>query len=75
MEHSSGELLSISLSVAIRDGTSDDGDCRVDGHFSPELVKALPSLSWWNQKGTYIFKQFLRASANVNILITLKTPQ
>jgi hypothetical protein len=58
MEHSSGELHSISLMVVVQDGTT-KGECRVDGHTSPELLQAIQSLSFWNQIGSvYVFKQF-----------------
>ena len=58
MEHSSGELHSISLMVKVKDGTIQSGECRLDGHISPELLKALESFSWWNQNGNYLFKRF-----------------
>ena len=58
MEHSSGLLHSISLVVDVHDGTTKSGQCHVDNHISPELLKALESFSWWNQNGNCLFKQF-----------------
>jgi hypothetical protein len=58
MEHSSGELHSISLMVMVQNGTT-KGECRIDGHTSPELFNAIQPLPFWNQVGSvYVFKQF-----------------
>jgi hypothetical protein len=57
MEHSPGQLHSISLTVMVQDGTT-RGECRLDRDISPELLKAIQSFSWTQHGAVYIFKQF-----------------
>lgn len=58
LEHSPGELHSISLMVLVRPDGTTQGECRVDGAVSPAVLKALQSFPW-DQSGTeYVFKQF-----------------
>lgn len=58
LEHSPGEFHSISLMLLVRrDGTT-QGECRVDGIISPEVLKSIQSFSWEQNRSEYIFKQF-----------------
>jgi uncharacterized protein DUF6348 len=58
LEHSPGELHSILLMVAVEQGGTPQGECRVDGVISPAALTAVLSFPW-SQNGTaYIFKQF-----------------
>jgi Family of unknown function (DUF6348) len=58
LEHSPGELHSISLMVAVEQSGTPQGECRVDGVISPAALTAVQSFPW-SQNGTaYIFKQF-----------------
>jgi len=58
LEHSPGELHSISLMVAVRANGTTEGECRVDGAISSSLLKAIQSFSWGDDGSTYLFKQF-----------------
>ncbi len=57
MEQSPADLHSISLTILVRNGTA-DGECRLDGHPSPELFRTVRSIAWSQNGSNYIFKQF-----------------
>jgi len=57
MEQSPADLHSISLTIMVRNGTA-DGECRLDGHPSPELFRTVRSIAWSQNGSDYIFKQF-----------------
>lgn len=58
LEHSPGELHSISLMVVVKANGTTEGECRVDGAISSSLLKAIQSFSWGHDSLTYLFKQF-----------------
>lgn len=57
MEQSPADLHSISLTIMVRNGTA-DGECRLDGHPSPELFKTIRLIAWSHNGSDYIYKQF-----------------
>jgi Family of unknown function (DUF6348) len=58
LEHSPGELHSISLMVFVERGGTTHGECRVDGVMSPAALTAVQSFPWTQQGSAYVFKQF-----------------
>jgi hypothetical protein len=57
LEHYRGDLHSISLLVVVAGDGTTQGECRVDGAISPNLLKMVQSFPW-AQDGVYMFKQF-----------------
>jgi len=57
MEQSPGDLHSIALTILVKNGIA-DGECRLDGHASPELFKTIRSIAWSQNGSDYIYKQF-----------------
>ena len=58
LEHSPGELHSISLMVFVEQNGATKGECRVDGVMSPAALTAAQSFPWTQQGAAYVFKQF-----------------
>ena len=58
LEHSPGELHSISLMIAVRPDGKTEGECRIDGAISTSLLKAVQSFSWRQDGLNYLFKEF-----------------
>jgi hypothetical protein len=57
LEHSPGELHSLSLMVVVRPNGKPEGECRIDGAISSSLLKAVQSFSWEPDDEVYVFKE------------------
>jgi hypothetical protein len=57
LEHSPGELHSISLMVLVGPNGKAEGECRIDGAISSSLLKAIQSFSWEQDDLRYVFKE------------------
>lgn len=58
LEHTPGELHSISLMVLVTSDGVSEGECRVDGEISSSLLKAVQSFPWDQGAVKFVFKQF-----------------